>query len=76
MTTSAGRLLVHIVAAFAAFEADIIKERVRAGLDNARAKGKRLGRPPKLNYDEIVELRELGLSLRQIALRRSCPAYS
>lgn len=69
LTTSAGKLMMHVIAAFAAFEADIIKERVRAGLDNARAKGKRLGRPPTLNYDEIVELREKGLSLRQIAMR-------
>lgn len=69
LTTSAGKLMMHVIAAFAAFEADIIKERVRAGLENAKAKGKRLGRPPKLNYDKIIELRNLGMSLRQIALR-------
>ncbi len=69
MTTSAGKLMLHIIAAFAAFEADIIKERVNAGLENARAKGIKLGRPPKLNTTEIVCLREQGLSLRQIADR-------
>jgi DNA invertase Pin-like site-specific DNA recombinase len=39
MTTSARKLMLHIIAAFAAFEADIIKERVNASLDNAKAKG-------------------------------------
>lgn len=69
MTTSAGRLMVHIIAAFAAFEADLIKDRVRAGLDNARSKGKRLGRPPKLNSMEVEKLRNEGFSLSHIALR-------
>ena len=44
-TTAAGQLLVHLLGAFAEFERAIIRERVKAGLANARIKGKRLGRP-------------------------------
>lgn len=40
-----------------------------AGLDNARAKGKILGRPSKLNLEEIINLRGQGLSLSQIGKR-------
>lgn len=69
MTTAAGRLMFHMVSAFAAFEADLIKARVRAGLDNARANGKILGRPSKLNSEEIINLRAQGLSLSQIGKR-------
>ncbi len=50
LTTSSGRLMMHIVAAFAEFEASILRTRVRAGISNAKAKGIRLGRPPRLNF--------------------------
>mgnify|MGYP001954308720 CR=1 FL=1 len=53
LTTSAGKLMFHIIGAFAEFEADIIKERVMAGLTNAKAKGKILGRRLKINRHEI-----------------------
>ena len=45
-STPTGKLVFQIVGAVAEFEKDIIKERVIAGLANARRKGKRLGRPP------------------------------
>lgn len=45
-TTPAGRAMAGLLAVFAAFERDILRERVRAGLDHARSLGKRLGRPP------------------------------
>lgn len=45
-TTPAGRLTLTIFAALAEFELDLIKTRVNEGLDRARAKGVRLGRPP------------------------------
>lgn len=67
MTTSMGKLMIHIVAAFAAFEADMIKARVRAGLDNAKAKGRVLGRPRVVNVDQVRHLRREGKSLSQIA---------
>jgi DNA invertase Pin-like site-specific DNA recombinase len=45
-STVAGRAMFGMVSVFAEFEADIIKERVKAGLARARADGKRLGRRP------------------------------
>src|SRR5437868_2748958 len=45
LSTPAGRLMFQIIAAMAEFERALIQERVRAGLRNARQKGKRLGRP-------------------------------
>lgn len=44
-TTPMGRLFFHVIGSFAEFEREVIVERVKAGLANARAKGKRLGRP-------------------------------
>ena len=44
-TTPLGRLLMQLVAAFAQFERDLIRERTRAGLARARARGQVLGRP-------------------------------
>jgi DNA invertase Pin-like site-specific DNA recombinase len=46
-TTTTGKLLYQVLSAFAEFERDCIRERVRAGMRNARAKGKRIGRPPR-----------------------------
>ncbi|GLK63343.1 recombinase family protein [Paracoccus kondratievae] len=45
-STSGGRLIFHIMAAFAEFERNLISERTRAGLIAARQRGRRLGRPP------------------------------
>jgi DNA invertase Pin-like site-specific DNA recombinase len=45
--TPAGRLMFQIIGAMAEFERSLIQERVRAGLRNAKQKGKRLGRPPR-----------------------------
>jgi DNA invertase Pin-like site-specific DNA recombinase len=70
-TTPMGRLFFHVIGSFAEFERDMIVERVRAGLANARAKGKRLGRPVRdpAAQARIVALKSGGLSLRQIAAR-------
>lgn len=72
-TTPMGRLFFHIIGSFAEFEREMIVERVRAGLANARAKGKTLGRPVRdpSAAERIVTLRAEGLSLRKIALRES-----
>jgi len=67
MTTASGRLMTHILAAFAEFEADLIRERVKAGIANARRKGKRIGRPITCDVDGIRTMRSKGLSYRQIA---------
>ena len=45
LTTPSGRLMFQIIGAMAEFERALIQERVRAGLRNAKAKGKKLGRP-------------------------------
>lgn len=46
-TTTTGKLLFQIISTFAEFERDCIRERVLAGMRNARAKGKRIGCPPR-----------------------------
>lgn len=68
-TTPMGRLFFHVIGSFAEFERDVIVERVKAGLANARAKGKKLGRPVKDPgaTDRVVALRAGGMSLRAIA---------
>jgi DNA invertase Pin-like site-specific DNA recombinase len=45
LTTSTGRAMAGMLSVFSAFEHDILRERVRAGLAHARQNGKRLGRP-------------------------------
>ena len=63
-----GQALFTIVAAVSQLERDLIRERVCAGIRNARANGKQLGRPRRtVNHDEVVRLKAAGLSLRQIA---------
>lgn len=70
LTTPSGRLLVQLLGSFAEFEAGLIRERVRAGLAAAKAKGKRLGRPPRtLDASALLALRAQGLSIRAIATR-------
>jgi DNA invertase Pin-like site-specific DNA recombinase len=67
LTTPSGRLMFQIVGAMAEFERALIQERVKAGLRNARAKGKRLGRPPVFaNASRIRSLRQQGRSWAQI----------
>jgi putative DNA-invertase from lambdoid prophage Rac len=44
-TTSAGRAMIGLLSVFAEFERDMIRERVKAGIAQARAEGKRHGRP-------------------------------
>ena len=44
-TTALGRLLLNLLAALAEFELEMIRERVKAGMDRARRQGKQIGRP-------------------------------
>jgi DNA invertase Pin-like site-specific DNA recombinase len=68
LSTPSGRLMFQIIGAMAEFERSLIQERVRAGLRNARAKGKRLGRPSvQVDASEIARLRSQGLGWRAIA---------
>jgi DNA invertase Pin-like site-specific DNA recombinase len=67
-TTPLGQALFVIIAAIAELERGLICERVTAGIRNARAKGKRLGRPRQyVSVERIAELQASGKSLRQIA---------
>ena len=55
--TPAGKAMFGMVSVFAEFEADIIKERVKAGLARARAEGKRLGRR-RISEAVVAQIRE------------------
>jgi len=60
--------MFQIIGAMAEFERSLIQERVRAGLRNARLKGKTLGRPRRIvNGDQMAKLRGQGASFREIA---------
>ena len=69
-STPNGRLVFGIFASIAEFERELIRDRVRAGLRNARAKGKRLGRPRvAVDGAKVAALRRAGASWRAIAKR-------
>ncbi len=68
-STPAAKALFTMVSAFAEFERDLIRERVKAGLDRVRADGVQLGRPAVDNNTiaHVCALRREGLSVRSIA---------
>src|ERR1039458_4913845 len=67
-TTPTGKMIFTVLGAVAELERSLIAERVRAGLRNARAKGKRLGRPRKIaDARAIIRLRAEGVSWRAIS---------
>jgi DNA invertase Pin-like site-specific DNA recombinase len=68
-TTPAGKLCFQVFAALAEWEREMIRERVKAGLETARRKGKKLGRPSKMNdslRSAIILLKERGAGIKQI----------
>ena len=68
--TPNGQLFLTILAGFAQFEREIIRERTRAGLEAARQAGKQLGRCPILTSRQkkhVCELKQAGRSLAEIA---------
>ncbi len=68
------KLLMNMLAVFAEFERDLIVDRVRAGVAEARRAGKHCGRPAKIfRRDKVLELRSSGLSIRAIAGRLKVP---
>jgi DNA invertase Pin-like site-specific DNA recombinase len=69
LTTPAGRAMAGLLAIFAEFEREILRERTRAGLAQARQNGKRLGRPitAGLKAAEIRKLRRAGVAKAEIA---------
>jgi DNA invertase Pin-like site-specific DNA recombinase len=69
-STPAGKMVFTVLGAVAELERSLIVERVRAGLRNAKAKGKRLGRPSKgIDRAAVASLRSQGASWRAIAKR-------
>src|SRR5688572_21491672 len=68
LSTPSGRLMFQIIGAMAEFERALIQERVRAGIRNARAKGRRIGRPRvAVDATTITHLRGSGASWRDVA---------
>ncbi|ABL68212.1 recombinase family protein [Paracoccus denitrificans] len=69
--SSGGRLVFHIMAALAEFERSLISERTKAGMQEARDRGLRLGRPPSMTRDQVAEaMRESGkLPIKEVAVR-------
>jgi DNA invertase Pin-like site-specific DNA recombinase len=67
-STPAGKMVFTVLGAVAELERSLIAERVRAGLRNARAKGKRLGLPRRVvDASRIASLRAAGLGWRKIS---------
>jgi len=56
-STSAGRLLLHVLASMAEFERSLISERTRAGMAAARARGSRIGRRPAMTSEQLAHAR-------------------
>ena len=72
-STPIGHAMFTIIGAMAQLERDIIRQRVKAGLDRARARGVRLGRPTaSARPDQVLTLKGQGLSLQEMAKRLGC----
>jgi putative DNA-invertase from lambdoid prophage Rac len=71
MSTPSGRALATMLAVFAEFERDMLRERVRGGLERVRREGKRLGRPPTAasHAAEVRALRARKITQAEIARR-------
>lgn len=58
-TTPSGKLIFHVLAAIAEFERDLIHERIMDGLASARARGRKGGRPNKLNGRQAATVKRM-----------------
>jgi putative DNA-invertase from lambdoid prophage Rac len=73
LTTASGRAMAGLLSVFAEFEREVLRERILAGISQARKKGKRLGRP-RIASRKAVAVRELfagGVSKSEISRRLS-----
>ena len=71
-TTPGGRLIFHVFGALGQFERDLIRERTKAGLSAAAARGRKGGRKPVITADKLQRAREHianGLNVREAAAR-------
>jgi DNA invertase Pin-like site-specific DNA recombinase len=71
-TLPAGRLTFQVLGAVAEFEREMLRERVKAGMAQARRSGKHVGRPPRRNFlapeiERMKVLRSQGTSIRKLA---------
>lgn len=79
-STHSGRLMFSIFGAIGEFERELIRERVKSGLEKARKQGKKLGRPSLLNNSTkaaVIELKQKGLGVKHICrlLKIGCGTY-
>jgi len=79
-SSPAGRLTYQVLGAVAEFERELLRDRVKAGLAQARRMGKTLGRPPlrRFTKDEARELQDLrrkGASIRGLAIQYGTTQY-
>lgn len=72
-TTPGGKLVFHIFSAIAEFQRDMIRENTVSGLDAARRRGQKLGRPLSLSAHEVLEahrlVRQQGVPIGEMAAR-------
>lgn len=71
-TTSGGRLIFHVFGALGQFERDLIRERTKAGLSAAAARGRKGGRKPVVTAEKLQRAQEHianGLNVREAAAR-------
>ncbi len=64
-TTPAGRMMMQMVGTFAEFERAMIRERTKAGLESARARGRKGGRKPSLNEEQKADIADNVISGRK-----------
>jgi DNA invertase Pin-like site-specific DNA recombinase len=71
--TAGGKLVFHVFGALAEFERSIIRERTKAGLDAARARGKKGGRPPALAAKDLAAAKAMlsdpDITMEEVAKR-------
>ena len=74
-TTPSGKLMFGVFSSFAEFERDLIRERIKLGVERARKEGKKLGRPSSVTEstrNAIVELYKKGMSYKKISQTLRC----
>lgn len=72
--SAAGKLVFHVFAALAEFERNLIRERTRAGLEAARARGRSGGRKPKLTEVQIKEINTM-VDAQKLSIGRIAELY-
>jgi DNA invertase Pin-like site-specific DNA recombinase len=78
-STPAGKILFTMISAFAEFERSIIRERVIAGMEKAKLRGAKIGRPkiPPFTIQKLIDMRKNGYNYKEIIkkLKISKSAY-